>query len=158
MQDWTAHSTRPLPALLTEVKEAAISKLHERLGDAGHPDIRPGHGCVFRFIDQGSGSRLTEIAEKAQLTKQAVGEVVGDLERMGYVKRVPDPEDGRAKTITLTARGRDAYATAERLFAEIEREWAEELGEDLVAGLREALERIAKLERAPSAARPAAAA
>ena len=157
MQDWSAHSTRPLPALLAEVKEAAVGELHERLGDAGHPDIRPGHGCVFRFIDAETGSRLTDIAELAQLTKQAVGEVVADLERMGYVKRLPDPEDGRAKIILLTERGVEAYATAERLFAEIEREWAEQVGEELVAALREALERIAELEREPSAARRAAA-
>src|SRR5215216_6612738 len=110
MQDSTVHRTRPLPALLNEVKEAAVAKLHERLGDAGHPDIRPGHGCVFRFIDRDSGSRLTELAEQAQLTKQAVGEVVADLERMGYVKRLPDPEDGRAKLITLTGRGLEGCA------------------------------------------------
>ena len=51
---------------------------------AGYPEIRPGHGCVFRFIDH-EGTRLTELAERSGYTKQAVGEVVADLEELGYV-------------------------------------------------------------------------
>ena len=61
-----------------------------RLNEAGHPAIRQGHGCVFRFIHEG-GSRLTDLAESSGLTKQAVGEVVADLEELGYVERAPDP-------------------------------------------------------------------
>ena len=144
---------RPLPALLMEVKTAAVGKLLERLAANGHPQIREGYGCVFGFIDIEHGSRLTELAEHSGLTKQAVGEAVSDLERLGYLKREPDPLDGRAKVIKLTERGRDALLTGRRLFADIEREWAEEVGEDLVATLREALERIAALDATP--ARPA---
>jgi DNA-binding MarR family transcriptional regulator len=137
---------RPLPALLTEVKEAAISELHRRLADEGHPDIRPGHGCVFRFVDD-AGTRLTDLAERAGLTKQAVGEVVYDLEAMDYVERVPDPADGRAKIIRLTEKGRDGQRTAQGIFADIERRWGAEVGEELVAALRRALEEIIALER-----------
>jgi DNA-binding MarR family transcriptional regulator len=137
---------RPLPALLTEVKEAAISELHRRLADEGHPDIRPGHGCVFRFVESG-GSRLTDLAERAGLTKQAVGEVVDDLEAMGYVERVPDPDDRRAKLIRLTGKGADGQLAARRIFADIERRWGAEVGEERVAGLRETLEAIVALER-----------
>ena len=66
------------------------------------------------------------------MTKQAVGEAVTELERLGYAERVPDPTDGRAKIIKLTDRGVEACLTGRRIFAEIEREWAEELGEELV--------------------------
>jgi DNA-binding MarR family transcriptional regulator len=107
---------------------------------------------VFGFIDVENGSRLTELAEAAGLTKQAVGEAVTELERRGYLTRAPDPSDRRAKLIKLTDRGVDAYWTARRLFAEVEREWAEELGEDLIATLREAVERISELETAPARA------
>ena len=145
--DWKVHGReRPLPALLHEVKEAAVAELHRRLADEGHPDIRPGHGCVFRFVGS-EGSRLTALAERSGLTKQAVGEVVDDLERLGYVERVPDPADGRAKIIRLTEAGWEAGRTAARIFADIERRWGMELGEERVASLRETLESIVALER-----------
>lgn len=142
---------RPLPALLTLVKEAALHKMRDRLAEEGYGDIREGYGCVFGFIDIDEGSRLTELAERAGLTKQAVSEVIPELEQLGYLTREPDPRDRRAKIIKLTPKGRDACLTGRRLFAEIEREWAEQLGEDLLAGLREAAERIAAAERDGSA-------
>jgi DNA-binding MarR family transcriptional regulator len=137
---------RPLPALLTGVKLAAIDKLRGRIAEAGHPEIREGHGCVFGFIDLDRGSRLTDLAAQAGLTKQAVGEAVTELERIGYVMRVPDPQDGRAKIIKLTDRGMDAVIKGRRIFAEIEREWAEQIGPELMASFREAATRIAALE------------
>jgi DNA-binding MarR family transcriptional regulator len=127
---------RPLPALLTGVKLAAVDKLRGRIADAGHPDIREGHGCVFGFIDLDKGSRLTDLAANAGLTKQAVGEAVTELERIGYVTRVPDPQDGRAKIIKLTDRGMDAVIKGRRIFAEIESEWAEQIGPELMASFR----------------------
>jgi DNA-binding MarR family transcriptional regulator len=147
---------RALPALLTEVKLALIDKLRERIAEAGHPEIREGHGCVFGFIDLEHGSRLTELAATAGLTKQAVGEAVTELERLGYVTRVPDPHDGRAKIIKLTDRGLDAVIKGRRIFAEIESEWAEQIGPELVASLREAVTRIAALEAAKRNRRSAA--
>ncbi len=143
---------RPLPALLMEVKVAAVKKVFARLRDKGFNDVREGHGCVFGFIDLEHGSRLTDLAERAGLTKQAVGEAVAELERLGYIERVPDPKDGRAKIIKLTPRGLEACLTGRRIFAQIEREWAEQLGEELIAGLREAAERIASAEREAVAA------
>jgi DNA-binding MarR family transcriptional regulator len=71
---------------------------------------------------------------------------VAELERLGYVLRLPDPQDGRAKIIKLTERGREACLAGDRLLAEIEREWADELGEEAVAALRSVAERIAGLE------------
>jgi DNA-binding MarR family transcriptional regulator len=139
---------RPLPALLTEVKMAAVRKLQSRLADAGHPDIREGFGCVFGFIDMDSGSRLTELADRSGFTKQAVGEAVTELEKLGYVKRLPDPGDGRAKIIKLTDWGVDAVVKGRRLFADIEAEWADQLGAELLASLREAATKIAALEGA----------
>jgi DNA-binding MarR family transcriptional regulator len=143
---------RPLPALLTGVKLAAIEKLHGRIAEAGHPGIREGHGCVFGFIDLDNGSRLTDLAAAAGLTKQAVGEAVTELERLGYVTRVPDPQDGRAKIIRLTDHGLDAVIKGRRIFAEIEREWAEQIGPELMASFREAATRIAALEGRPTQA------
>jgi DNA-binding MarR family transcriptional regulator len=131
----------PLPALLDDLADSGFAEFHPRLNEAGHPSVRQGHGCVFRFIDE-DGSRLTELAERSALTKQAVGEVVADLEHLGYVERAPDPGDGRAKLIKLTERGAQARETAVEIFAEIEREWAERYGTERVAAMRELLEEM----------------
>jgi hypothetical protein len=78
---------------------------------------------------------------------------VCDLEARGYVERVPDPADGRAKIIRLTEQGAEAKATALEIFAEIEAEWAERIGPERVQALRDALEVLYELERsAPIAA------
>lgn len=154
-----SHTTRPrpLPPLLGEVKELAIEELHRRLAAEGFAEIRPGHGCVFRFVDA-HGSRLTELAELSGYTKQAVGEVATDLERLGYVERVPDPFDRRAKLIRLTERGLEAQSAALRVFADIERRWRERYGEDRLTTLRETLEQILAEERQRDAATGRAAA
>src|SRR5918999_4052339 len=96
--------TQPLPALLMQVKEAALKRLFLGMADAGFGDIREGHGCVFGHIDAEHGSRLTELAERSGLTKQAVGEAVGELGKLGYVEGGPDPRDGRAEIIRPTPR------------------------------------------------------
>ena len=133
--------SRPLPALLDNTKHLVIDELHRRLDERGYTTIRESHGCVFRFIDA-EGSRLTDLADSANLTKQAVGEVVDDLERLGYVERAPHPVDGRAKIIRLTEQGQEGQAAARRIFADIERELAQRFGERRMATLREVLEEI----------------
>jgi DNA-binding MarR family transcriptional regulator len=75
------------------------------------------------------GSRITEIADRAQLTKATVVYLVDDLEQLGYVERIPDPADGRAKLVRLTAKGQEAVEAARDIAAGIEREWAELIGE-----------------------------
>ena len=87
-------------------------------------------------------STLTELAERAFMTKQSVGEVVSDLQGLDYVERVPDPADGRAKIIRLTERGHAAQALGFALIDDLEREWAERYGEQRIAGLRDALEAV----------------
>jgi DNA-binding MarR family transcriptional regulator len=144
-QTWT-----PLPALLDDLADAGFADFHHRLNAAGHPAIRQGHGCVFRFIHE-EGSRLTDLSESSGLTKQAVGEVVADLEELGYVERAPDPDDGRAKLIKLTERGGEARQTALSIFAEIKREWAERFGSERIAAMREVLEEARAGEDEPRA-------
>ena len=115
--------------------------LERRVADTPYNDIRVTHGCVFGNIDP-EGTRLTDLAARARMTKQSVGEVTSDLEQRGYVERVPDPSDGRAKIIRLTERGRAAQTLGVGLIDEIEQEWAERFGAERVAALRDALEAI----------------
>jgi DNA-binding MarR family transcriptional regulator len=143
----------PLPALLRDIAESQIDELHARLRVLGFAEIRPSHGCVFSTIEE-HGSRLTELAERSGLTKQSVGEAVADLERLGYVERVPDPYDRRAKTIKLTPHGAEALAAAREIFADIERRLAEEIGEERFAEFRETIERLYALTREAMPAPP----
>ncbi len=115
-----------------------VDELHERLAEAGYPDIRPAHGNVFGYIRE-EGSRLTELAERAQLTKQTMGYLVDYLEERGYVKRGPDPGDKRAKIVRLTGERRELVGVAREIMGRIEARWAELLGEDRMEQLRELL-------------------
>lgn len=134
--------TTPMIRLLGLGFDAFTEELNARIHSTEFSDLRAGHGCVFANIDPENGSRLTELAERALMTKQSVGEVVTDLVQRGYVERVADPSDGRAKTIRLTARGREAYVLGRQLIDEIERDWSERYGEERIAALREALEAV----------------
>ena len=136
------HARRlPMIRLLSTAMDDFSAELFERVETAGYGDLRPGHGCVFGNIDP-DGSRLTDLAERARMTKQSVGEVASDLEVRGYVERVPDPNDGRAKIIRLTKRGREAQAIGRALIDDLERDWGERFGTDRVTAMREALEVI----------------
>ncbi len=126
-------------ALLNAALDQFIDELNRRIGTTPYSDIRVSHGCVFGNI-QPEGSRLTDLAERAHMTKQSVGEVASDLDQRGYVERVPDPSDGRAKIIRLTERGLEAQSTGRDLIDAIERDWAERFGAERIAALREALE------------------
>jgi DNA-binding MarR family transcriptional regulator len=130
-----------LAQLLKHPFDVLLARLHEELAAAGFPDIRPAHGYVFQYAEPG-GSRLTDLARQAGLTKPTVLAAVDDLERLGYVERVPDPDDRRAKLVRLTARGADAAAEAGRIVAAIETDWAERLGPRRAQALRQALEEL----------------
>ena len=131
----------PMIRLLGVAFDEFSDELTRRVYEAGYTDIRPGHGCVFGNIDP-DGMRLTDLADRAGMTKQSVGEVASDLEQRGYVERVPDPSDGRAKIIRLTERGREAQAVGHTLIDGIEKSWAERFGAEHVAALRDVLEAI----------------
>jgi DNA-binding MarR family transcriptional regulator len=129
--------------------DAMWTDFRASLLEAGITDIRPTHGCVFRFL-HGDGMRLTDLAVLAGLTKQSVGEIVDDLTTLGYIERYPDPTDKRAKLLRLTTKGEAAQATGFSLFSNLEEAWADSFGTDEIAALRTLLERVA-LTKAPGA-------
>jgi DNA-binding MarR family transcriptional regulator len=137
----------PMIRLLMAGFDGFRDELTARLAGTPYHDIRVSHGCVFGNIDP-EGTRLTDLAERAHMTKQSVGEAATELERLGYLERVPDPHDGRAKIIRLTDRGREAQALGRQIIDEIEGDWAERFGAERVAALRDALEAIAAGELA----------
>lgn len=127
--------------------EAAIVGL---LAERGFGDVRPAHSRVFTSV-AGQGSRITDMAAKALLTKQAMQYLVDDLERLGYTERIPDPADRRAKLVRLTPRGREAVLLGREAIAATERRWAETLGKEKMRLLRELLEELVAVLRAEQA-------
>jgi DNA-binding MarR family transcriptional regulator len=85
---------------------------------------------------------VSVLAERAEMTKQAMGELVSHLEERGYVDRVPDPNDRRAKLVRPTARGREVYAVVRELIPELEQRLAETIGPNRVRQLRRDLQAI----------------
>jgi DNA-binding MarR family transcriptional regulator len=95
-------------------------------------------------IDQ-EGTRLTVLAEAAQVTKQTAGFLVDQLGKAGYVERVPDPADGRARLVKVTAKALGAVPVANEELARIEAEWQRHLGKRHMGQLREALEMLGEI-------------
>lgn len=128
----------PLPALLSPLHAWHERRHLELMADRGFDDVRRAHNAVFVNLPA-DGIRLTGLAEEAGLSKQAMGELVDDLESKGYVERVPDPSDGRAKLIVWADRGLRAHNATLEAFAAIEVELRAAAGDDAIADLRRSL-------------------
>ena len=129
----------PSSALLMFISARhAEGRIHDAVHGAGYRDITPAMARIAGQIAE-EGSRVTELAERCRITKQSASELVGQLERAGYVSRVTDPGDARAKLVILAARGRAVQRVAKREERAIEREWARHLGADGITALRAAL-------------------
>jgi DNA-binding MarR family transcriptional regulator len=130
-----------LGILLREPYRLANERLHRRFAERGHPEIRTPHGNVFPYLDD-EGTRVSVLAERAQITKQSMAELVAHLESHGYVERIPDPGDRRAKLVRATKKGSQLYAIAREFVAETEAEWTRLLGRSKMRQLRELLEEL----------------
>lgn len=131
-------SQAPLARLLGLCSAKFSQELLQALWDAGFTDQRMVYDRVFPFVPP-EGIRLTELADRAGMTKQAMSELVADLVAMGYLQRVPDPTDGRAKLIEFTDRGWAAVHTVLGAFEEMEVALTARLGKRRMAELRRTL-------------------
>jgi DNA-binding MarR family transcriptional regulator len=111
------------------------------LAEAGFDDVTPAQARVLQRVAP-AGTRLTELAAAAQVTKQTAGFLVDQMERTGYVRRTPDPTDARARLVRLADRALAAKAVADAAVAEVEAGWRAHLGERRFRQLREALTRL----------------
>lgn len=124
--------------------EAGIARAREAAGDER---LRVAHTALFPHITF-EGIRLTHLAERVGVTKQAVAQLVDELEDMGVVERVPDPSDGRAKLIRFSARGQEGLLLGLGVLGELERELAAAVGaKELAAAHRTLLALLEVLER-----------
>lgn len=123
-------------AMETRVMDAVLA--------AGFDDVTIAQARMFARIGP-DGTRLTDLAEQAQVTKQTAGFLVNQLERGGYVQREPDPGDGRARLVRITPKGQAAVAAARAAEAAVEAEWTRHLGKSATAQLRRALTQLREI-------------
>jgi len=116
-------------------------ELSRRTAEAGFDDLRPRHGAVLAYLDE-HGIRLSELAWISGRNKQTVAAIVDELESLGYLSRVEDAADGRAKLIVPTERGLQRMRLGDEIVAEIERRHEAKLGQAAYAKLIRALRTI----------------
>ena len=132
-----------LATLMFVSYRAMDERVREALREAGY-DVTVAQARIAQRIAE-DGTRLTELADRAQVTKQTASLLVAALEREGLVERVPDPDDGRARLIRLSPRGREAAQRAMEVVIGVEQEWTEHLGPELTDRMREGLVRLREI-------------
>jgi DNA-binding MarR family transcriptional regulator len=138
-----AHATREnLGYLLAKASQRWNERLQAGFADAGYPEVRASYGSVLIPLLEEAGLRMGEIARRARLSKQTMTTMVRLCERDGLVERRPDPDDGRATRVHLTAKTRDFQPVAERVLARLEHGARRSLGEPRLAELRRALKEL----------------
>lgn len=128
-------------ALLRVPAQAIQRRIIKELNAAGFEGLSLPHMAVLRYPSP-DGVRPGVLAERAAMSKQAMNRLLGSLEDLGYLVRSDAPDEGRARIVRFTERGRAAYAKALEVLHEIEREWSAELGPEDFAKLKELLFRV----------------
>ncbi|OMC15124.1 MULTISPECIES: MarR family winged helix-turn-helix transcriptional regulator [unclassified Mycobacterium] len=127
-----------VPALVNLVTASGAPRLRAAFAAAGLDGIRPAQSVALVPLAAG-GLHASDLAERLRVSRQAVAQAVAGLERHGYVSRVPDPVDARARIIELTPRGRQALRVMRSSAIELEKRWQQVLGERRLAEFRETL-------------------
>jgi DNA-binding MarR family transcriptional regulator len=125
-------------ALLRVPWEVVQRHMLERLHERGYDDLDAAHLSVFQYPGP-QGARPTELAARLRISKQALNYLLGELERLGYLERRPDPDDLRSKRVALTRRGTSVVRVIREAVSEMETAWSEQLGAERFAQLRASL-------------------
>jgi len=133
--------TKSLQVLLRDAHDTVDAENHAALAQNGFADIKPWHHTVLRNLGE-DGSRPSELATRARITRQAVTKVVDELERLELVRRDPDPDDGRGVIVRYTDRGRAGLDIARKRMLELEAQFAERVGATRWADARAVLETL----------------
>lgn len=129
-------------ALLTFPMQALSRRVTATLIERGYTDYRGTYQPVFSMC-RPEGSRLTELAALAGVTKSSMVETIDALVERGYFERIPDPTDGRATLVRRTARGWEVNRIAREVVEQVQAEWTEALGEERIHDLLDTLRRLA---------------
>ena len=142
---------QPLTEIAKDFQRRALAGFAER----GHTGLQPAHTAVVVNLSL-EGTRLTELAWRASMTKQGMGQLVDEVERLGYVERVPDPTDSRAKLVRFSASGHRLMAHGVEIGAEIQREYARLIGRERLKLLHDTLEDLKRRLRDSASQEPPA--
>lgn len=124
-------------------------RIVELLRERGHDELTVAHINLTRNLDE-DGTRLTELARRAAMTKQSMSELVEQVERMGLIEKRPDPSDGRAKLVCFTERGFEWLEAFHQSLQLADREMREQLGDAMVSLFVEALAKYVEHHQVPS--------
>src|SRR3954469_21307405 len=131
-------------ALLRTPWEAVQRRMLQRLHEHGFADLDAAHLNVFQYPGP-QGARPSALAARLGITKQALNYLLGELERLEYLQRQPDPDDLRSKRVALTERGASAIRVIRKTVAEVETAWAQQLGPERFAEFRALLLEVNEL-------------
>jgi DNA-binding MarR family transcriptional regulator len=131
---------------MRRIQNAVHRSMLDALAGAGYPPVRIQHLHVFAHVPRDQGMRMSELAERLQLTPGAVTQLVDQLQRLGLIERVPDPSDRRAVRVRPTAAAEAGYEAGRRLLAGREAEWERLVGSRRWATFRAVLSEIADHE------------
>ena len=134
-----------VPALVNLVAASGAPHLRAAFAAAGLDGIRPAQAVALVPLAIG-GLHASDLADRLRVSRQAVAQAVAALERHGYVARVPDPVDARARIIELTPRGRQALRVMRSNALDVEKRWQQVLGEPRLEELRETLQMLLSAE------------
>jgi DNA-binding MarR family transcriptional regulator len=129
---------QPLVQLLRTPHQAFEQELQRRMRQGKYRDVRTAHLAVFDVLPV-TGARLTELAAKANMTKQSMQYLVDHLVEAGYLRRTPDPADSRAQILHGTDRARRLRETLAKLIDDIDADWAARVGKADFASLKRLL-------------------
>jgi DNA-binding MarR family transcriptional regulator len=139
------HRDQNLRRLLAAATRALNRHITRELHRQGYRDTRPGHAALLANLDL-AGNSVTEVAERAQISKQAMARLAVELEDMGIISRRVDGSDKRALTLSFTKRGRDLIRSTVAVVDEVERDLARQIGERSMATLKRSLATVAKID------------
>lgn len=127
--------------LLLQISDDFFCFVGPQIVARGHTRIRTQHATVLTLLPL-EGARITDLAKAAGVTKQAMALTVTDLEKVGYVERTPDPDDGRAKIVRLSESGLRLLRDAQDAVGRAWRRYADMVGEGQLRALREGLDAL----------------
>ncbi len=131
----------PLIALVDKANRALQQDMVQQAHARGYPEIKYAHNAVFGTLQE-SGSRATDMADRAGITRQSMGEIIREMVGLGILEMRPDPDDRRAKLVTYTTYGLKTARAGYQHIIELEQQFAEEFGDKQYEIVRDVLERL----------------
>lgn len=144
---------KPLIAIVDRLTRLLATDMLHEAHRRGHDMIRPGHNAVFATLPD-EGARASDMAARAGITKQAMGEAIRDMVDLGLVRMSPDPSDRRAKLVTWTEAGLAVARGGKQHMYELEQLWKDTFGEQEYETARKVLEGITDLMTPGGEGRP----